>query len=142
MSGRAWFSKLVILMFGFALVLIGDCLYNFPAGPINHLNGWDTDVLQHLFAIRVMILEYFILFSLCGFVIVSFASVCLAIDKRARKSSSREPDRKSILEEMLWYILIVSLVVGSVVFDWFIFNSKRALFFCNPSVVQWLDSQC
>ncbi|KAL8838367.1 MAG: hypothetical protein Q9170_002174 [Blastenia crenularia] len=53
-TDRAWFSKLVALIFGFALIIIGDFLYKFPARPINLISLWSTDELADVYIVRIV----------------------------------------------------------------------------------------
>lgn len=88
-------------MFGFALFFIGSCLYNFPAAEINNRKLTITytimaakpyttgaDRLADPYSLRAIVEQYTILFSLCGFIVVIFASVCLAIRMKALSDSS------------------------------------------------------
>ncbi|KAL8691732.1 MAG: hypothetical protein Q9218_003103 [Villophora microphyllina] len=69
MSSCAWFPKLINLVFGLALVLIGSFLYNFPAAPINNINIWNTDAMEDSKALGVIILQYLIMISICGIIL-------------------------------------------------------------------------
>ena len=133
-SGCAWFSKLMVLMFGFASLLIGSFLYNFPAAPINGNSFWDTDSLEYSVLLRYLVMKYVILLSLCGIIVVVFTSVCLAIRIKALSPSSvparwryMDLTNRPVLRELSWNLLLVSLIVGTVVFDCFILDGRGVL---------------
>ncbi|KAL8734796.1 MAG: hypothetical protein Q9181_003040 [Wetmoreana brouardii] len=130
-SDCGWYSKLVILLFGSALVLMASCLLKFPAAPF-YPNGFRSqDDLKYPSGIGRVALQYFCLLSLCGLVAFCFTSVCLINHQKAL--SSRLPIanerrhlgmlvRRPIVQEILWYISIGFLVAGLFLFDWFIFD--------------------
>ncbi|KAL8641354.1 MAG: hypothetical protein Q9228_001830 [Teloschistes exilis] len=85
-SDRVWFPKLLGLIFGLALFLIGTCLFNFPAAPINKGGYWNTDKLADGYAMGTLVVQYIVLVGICGFEVVVFIARCLA-----RSSSQRRP---------------------------------------------------
>ncbi|KAL8777319.1 MAG: hypothetical protein Q9203_002495 [Teloschistes exilis] len=60
-SDRVWFPKLLGLIFGLALFLIGTCLFNFPAAPINKGGYWNTDKLADGYAMGTLVVQYIML---------------------------------------------------------------------------------
>ncbi|KAL8822614.1 MAG: hypothetical protein Q9191_006652 [Dirinaria sp. TL-2023a] len=133
-SETTWFYKLVTLLFGFALFFIASCLYNFPAAPINNINFIDTDDLEVPAAVGLVLEQYIILFCACSVIVVVFASVCLAV---RIKSTSLFPLRSRwlgiastpLVQEIMWACLLLSLLVGLGVFDWFTFDSSTARYY-------------
>ena len=131
-----WFTNMVILIFGFAFVLIGSCLYNFPASPVNNTNSLDTDQLEQPVALGLIIGQYVILFSLCSLVVIAFASVCLAIRIKGLSSSPSSTQWRDSsanwpppIQRSLWGFLLLFLLIFMVVFDWFIFDGLRARYY-------------
>lgn len=111
-----WFPKLRILIFGLALALAADLLYNFPLGSVNR-NGWNmTDINDYSDAISS---EYAILLTLIAVILLTFTFICLTL--RLKKL-----DRPSWVQEILWICLIVILVVGFLLFDWYMFDRFKA----------------
>ena len=131
-SDCAWFIKMVALVFGFALFVIGSCLFNFAAAPINrNSTSAGTDILKNSKTLRAVVGQYTILFSLCGFIVVVFASVCLAIRMKALSDSPSSTWWRSLgssltplLRESMWSLLLVSIFVGVILFDWYIFDGS------------------
>ena len=135
-SDSTWFYRLVAPIFGFALFFIASCLYNFPAAPINDINCLDTDDLELPDALGLVLEQYVILFCACSFIVVVFASVCLAV---RIKAPSLYPPRNRwlrtaltwtpLLQELMWTFLLLSLIVGVGGFDWYTFDSRTAHFY-------------
>ena len=137
-SDCAWFFWMVILIYGFALFLIGSCVYNFPASPINRINLLSTDDLEQPVGLVAVLEQYVILFSLCSVIVVVFASVCLAIRIKTLSPSPSNAHWRKLgsslspsIQDPLWISLIVFLIGGVMVFDWFIFDGTEALFYTN-----------
>lgn len=133
-SDCTWFNKLVVLMFGFSLFIKCSILYNFPAAPMNNIKLHHTgaDMLTYPALLKALVGQYAILFGLCGFIVVIFASVCLAIRMKALSDSPSSTfwrtlglDLTPLLRELMWSLLLVSLIIGVVLFDWHIFDGER-----------------
>lgn len=124
------------LLLGFALVLLGSCLFNFPAAPINYATTkGTTDALENPAALGFVVAQYVILLGLCALITVIFTSVCIAVQMRTSASFSMLGQRPSLslnpfpmLRACLWYTLIVFLIIGLAIFDYYIFDGKEALF--------------
>ena len=71
--------------FGFALVSVGDVLYNFRSSPINGVISWSTDKLADLEAEPGVIVEYQILLGLCNSILVIFIALRLAFTTNERQ---------------------------------------------------------
>ena len=135
LSKSSWFYRVIALIFGFALVLIADLLYNFPSAPINKINPWSTDELVEPWG---MIEQYSILLSVCVLILVVLIASCLGF---AAKSTSIHrflttwQSRTLYLSKRtqrniggcLWVCLLMTLIVGVVVFDWYIFDRQGAV---------------
>ena len=127
-SDCRWFIKLVVLIFGFSLSLIGSILYRFPTAPMDResifgLQG--TDILVDPFMLKALVRQYAIFFGLRGFIVVIFASVCLVIRMKALSPSPSNLFWRNLglswttwLRELIWSLLLVSLILGVVVFHW------------------------
>lgn len=126
-------------MFGFALVLVGNVLYNFPSAPINGINKWSTDALLIRSQYPWIIVQYLILLSLCALILFVFVAVCLGFEARlisppryiARWRSRFQylgKRRRCIIREWLWAHLLISLILGVVAFDWYMFDGYDGLF--------------
>ena len=126
-------------MVGFALVLVGNVLYNFPAAPINGISKWTTDALLIRSQYPWIIVQYLILLSLCALILLVFVAVCLGFEAKfispptyiARLRSRFQylsKRRRRFIREWLWAHLLMSLILGVVVFDWYIFDGYNGLF--------------
>lgn len=109
-SDRIWFPKLLGLMFGLALFLIGTCLFNFPAAPINKGGYWNTDKLADGYAMGTLLVQYIVLVGICGFEVVVFIATCLA-----RGDSQRRP---FMARKTMAWVLIVVMVASTLLFVW------------------------
>ena len=145
-SDCAWFLKMVVLMVGFALFLIASWLYNFPASPIIEKGPFleGTDMLDASNSLGAVVAQYTILFSLCGFIVIAFASVCLAIRMKAFSDSpssiwwrSLGSSLMPLLREFMWGLLLLSFVAGVVVFDWYIFDGSAVPFWVYLKYIQF-----
>ena len=131
-----WFSNMVVLIFGFAFVLIGSCVYNFPAAPVNNINSLNTDQLEQPDALGLIIGQHVILFSLCSIVVIAFASVCLAIRIKGLSSSPSftqwrysSANWPPLIQRSLWGFLLLFLIIFMVVLDWFILDGLGARYY-------------
>ena len=126
----------MVLLLGFALVLIGSCLYNFPAASINNVNTWNTDDLENPFNLGYLVAQYAILLGLCTLIVLVFISVSLAVRIRVLNTSMVDERLYWRGGAFLWPLLIFCLVFVLVLFDYFIFDSESALFFTLPGWVE------
>ena len=138
-SESSWFYRLITLMFGFVLVIIGDILYNYPSAPFNSINPWTTEALADPKYIPVMIAQYVILLSLCALILVVFTALCLGfamewislpkyVLRCQLKGGYLSKQRRSIIRECLWASVLITLIMGVISFDWFLFNGPDAHF--------------
>ena len=124
LNESSWFYRLVALMFGFTMVIIGDVLYNFPSAPINKINPWSLDDLTDPNSVPWMILEYMILLSFCALLLAGFAALCLQF------RSKRVVLIQTLVawqQECLWAFILISLIVAVIVYDWYIFDGRNAV---------------
>ena len=138
LSESSWFYRLITLMFGFALVITGDVLYNYPSSPINILYSWSTEALANADEYPYIVLQYVVLLSLCALILAVFTAICLGLTKWTSppKYVARWQSRfkylskriRSIIRESLWASVTIALVVAVVVFDWYMFDSPNGVF--------------
>lgn len=116
-----WFSKLKILIFGLTLALAVDLLFNFPLGLANPY-GWTISDMTNIYGMSNIMLIYILLLTLIAVILLTFTSMCLTL--RFKKL-----DLPSWVQEFLWICLIVILVVGFLLFDWYMFSAPNAIIF-------------
>lgn len=137
LSESSWFYRVITLMIAFALVLVGDVLYNYPSAPINHINSWSTDSLTDIDDIPGMFVEYVMLLGLCAYILFFFAALCLGFASNYlslpslvlvywSKGNPLSRRGRKVICECLWAILLVTLVAGVVLFDWYLFDGPHA----------------
>lgn len=118
-----WFPKLELLIFGLGLVFAFDILFNFTLGPASPY-GWTTDDIDHRDSANILLRQYAILLSISACILLIFTSACLIFQPK-------EPDpsleRTSWFHQSLWICLIVILVVGFFLFDWYNFDKPGAI---------------
>ena len=130
-SECTWYFKLIALMFGFVMIPVGSCIYNIPAAPVNAVNFWDTSRLGNARAVGYLVAQYLVLLSWSLVVVILFTSVCVAVRMRLLSKPSRRLrglcsifSRRPILQELLWDVLILVLLIGVVACDWFVFDGS------------------
>lgn len=118
-----WFPKLELLIFGLGLVFAFDILFNFPLGPASPY-GWTTDDIDKKDSAIVILRQYAILLSISACILLMFTSACLVFQPK-------EPDlsleRTCWSRQSLWSFLVVILVVGFFLFDWYNFDKPGAI---------------
>lgn len=135
----AWFSKLIILFFGMAMVVAADLLFTFPSENFNRWANSGMRDLAYPVAVEIIIRVYCMLVGFGVLILVIFVSVCLAIQSRGLirplkidwlKATSGKigPKKKSIFQTMLWTLLISSFLGGFMLCDWFLRHSPLVSF--------------
>jgi len=71
-----WYWNVTVLVFGMAILVIVDLLYNFPAGPLTRY-GFGTNDIQKFFLL--ILVEYIIFYSLVGFILFAYTLNLLTI---------------------------------------------------------------
>lgn len=130
----AWFPKLIMLCFGMALVIAADLLVRFGSTHSSKIYS-RTSNLTVTTATRGYAAVYCILVGLCALILMVFVSICLAIQSRSfiqplkpvrRKATFGRINSKkeSIVQRVLWTLLIFSLLGGLLIFDWVLFPAS------------------
>lgn len=130
----AWFPKLIMLCFGMALVIAADLLVRFGSTYSKNISTSTSD-LAVTKATRGYAAVYCILVGLCALILMVFVSICLAIQSRSfiqplkpvrRKATFGRTNSKkeSIVQRILWTLLIFSLLGGLLTFDWVLFPAS------------------
>ena len=136
----AWFPKLIMLCFGMALVIAADILLRFPLGEYLGRSLDHTSSLAIPEATRGFAAIYCKLIGICALILTVFVSICLAIQSRSfiqplkpvrRKATFGRFNSKkeSIVQRVLWTLLILSLLGGLIAFDFFVFPFSNDAWF-------------
>ena len=141
LSNTSWFYRLIALMFGISVVVIGDVLYNFVSSPLRSTDlndtGLTTDNLTSRPYLHRYTKMYAIRLSIFASILIVFTVICLGIDGK-RKVVPGEPLQEQagkglrvkkwqkVVRECLWAVGLVTLVVLIALIDWYLFlrNSR------------------
>ena len=124
-----WFPKLLVLMYGFILIMITDILFNFPGAQFVPGERIGFDCLINPDCFGWWIWRYFILVGIIIGILVSFAALCLIVQTQGSKlfsapaTSNRkyrrlQKSQQELLKNVVWALAICSLLAGFTAYDW------------------------
>lgn len=110
------------MIFGLAGAFAVDLLFNFPIGSANPY-GMTMSYINRRASAEIILHKYAILIIVSVGVVLMFTAVCLALRLKPRYLSL-EP--ANWVQESLWICFILVIVVGFVLFDWYMFERPDA----------------
>jgi hypothetical protein len=123
-----WYWNLGLLVFGMAILVAGDILYDFPSAPLT-LYGWGTGNLTQYWL--VIFVQYVIWFGLIAFILFMYTAICITFDWRVwhlwcQYVFGRHRRVQHIVLKILGYAMVVFLLAGTMAFDVLLFYAADA----------------
>ena len=135
------------------LVVIADILYKFPG--LNSKNTWlDIDLLEDQRVVSVLVKDYSLLLGVCAAWVLMFILIGLAVQfghlppkpfLRWQRSTFLRRKRNALIRELSWFLLIISMITATVVFDWYLLISGHAVLMrkwsLGEEITEWDSTQ-
>jgi hypothetical protein len=123
-----WYWNLGFLVFGMAILIAGDILYDFPSGPLT-IFSWGTGRFTTDGA--AIHLEYVIWFGLIILILFTYTAICVTLDwhvcyLRCQYISGQHNQVQDIIIKIARYAVVVILLAGTMAFDALLFYAPDA----------------
>lgn len=123
-----WYWNLGLLVFGMAILITGDIIYDFPSAPLTP-NSWGTDDLA--LSWRAVVLEYAIWLGLIALILFVYTAICLTFDQQLGQLCceyvfGRHRRVQYMVLKITGYAVVVFLLAGTMAFDALLFYAMNA----------------